>query len=93
MKHWGIRINWEHVALWKRGLMGWFGLMAFALVAGAHLGPRPDEVLFVVCLPAVVLLPYAAFCAALALLRLALELGKHRWVAALRVYGRLMLRQ
>lgn len=88
MRGWAIGINWPHVALWRRGLIGWFGLVGFALVAGAHLGPRADEVLFACTLPLVVIVPYAAGCLLLAALRLALELWKDRGVPTLGVYRR-----
>lgn len=73
MRGWAIGINWTHVALWRRWLMAWFGLVAFALVAGAHLGPRPDEILFAVTLPLLVIVPYAAGCLVLGAVRLFLR--------------------
>ena len=78
MRGWAIGINWTHVALWRRWLLAWFGLVGFALVAGAHLGPRPDEILFAVTLPLLVIVPYAAGCLVLALLRLLLK-HWHDW--------------
>ncbi len=93
MRGWAIGINWTHVALWRRGLIGWFGLVGFALVAGAHLGPRPDEVLVVCLMPLLVIVPYAAGCLLLALLRLSLDLWQHRRVTPLGVYRRFVSRK
>lgn len=71
MRGWRISINRAHVALWRRCLLGWIGFVGFALIAGAHLKPRMDEVLVVFFLPFwLVLLPYAIGCLALALVRL-----------------------
>ncbi len=94
MRGWTIGINWTHVALWRRGLMAWFGLVGFALVAGAHLGPRPDEILFACTLPLLVIVPYAAGCLMLALLRLLLE-HWHDWrrVATLGIHRRFVGRK
>lgn len=74
----GIGIDWDHVRLWRRRLLGWAAFVAFLVVAGWGLGPRPDEVLFVlVVVPLAVLIPYVAGCLGLALLRLWLVGEKH----------------
>ena len=73
----GISIDWDYVRLWRGRLIAWAAFVAFLVAAGWHLGPRPDEVLFVlVVVPLTVLIPYVAVCLALAYLRLWL-VGEH----------------
>lgn len=72
MGSWGIGINWPHVALWRRWLCLWLGFVAFGLVVGWTLKPRPDEILFMLALPALVLVPYAVGCFLVSAIRLGL---------------------
>lgn len=60
---WQLLINPDHVGTWIGLGLWWLCFVAFALVAGWHLGPRPDEVVFVLTLPLwMVLAPYVVFC-------------------------------
>lgn len=72
MGSWGIGINWAHVAVWRRFVYLWLGYVGLGIVAGAHLGPRPDEIAFVLLLPLAVVVPYALVCLGLAALKLRL---------------------
>ena len=56
--------------------LGWVGL-----ILGAHLHPRWDEILFAICLPCVVLIPYTIGTFVLAWIKLWLPL---RWRGLLR---------
>ena len=88
MEEWRIGINWTHVAAWRRGLIGWLLLVGFALLVGPK--ARPDELLFALVLPAVVVVPYVVLCALVAGLRLI------RWqygMTALRILRHLRLRK
>lgn len=66
---WGVSINRPHLALWRRLVVGWLAYVGIGLVLGAHLKPRPDEVVFVLALPVLVIVPYAIGCLAVAGLR------------------------
>lgn len=66
---WGIGINWDHVALWRGWLVHWLIFVGCILVLGWHLGPRSDEVAFVLALPLWILVPYALLCLLLAAVR------------------------
>jgi Sec-independent protein secretion pathway component TatC len=67
---WGITLNQHHVANCKRILIAWLGFVAFGLILGARLGPRPDEIAFMLLLPLPLIALYALGCLALGLLRL-----------------------
>ena len=84
---WGISVNHSHVAACGRYLLAWVAFVAFGVVLGWGLNPRLDEVAFMLALPLVVLLPYAAFCLLLPWLRL-LAVGLQR---ATRFVGRVRL--
>lgn len=86
MRGWGIGINWAHVAVWQRGLVMYAGFVVFCLIAGAHLGPRRDEILFAIVLPAWAIIPYAIISLAGAFLRLWLV----RWKWQRRLIGALV---
>lgn len=86
MRGWGIGINWVHVAVWRRGLAMYAGFVLFCLIAGANLGPRPDEILFAVMLPAWAIIPYAIASLLVAVLRLWLV----RWEWQRRLIGALV---
>lgn len=66
---WGVRLNQDHVRLWRGYLLAWLAFVGFGLVIGAHLKPRPDEVAFMLVLPLAVLVPYASLCFVGAVLR------------------------
>ena len=66
---WRVGVRRTHVALWRRWLGLWLAFVAFGLVAGAHLKPRPDEIAFVLALPLAVVVPYAVGCLGLVALR------------------------
>ena len=67
---WRVSINRQHVRLWRGYAIAWAAFVAFGLVAGWRLGPRPDEVLFVLLAPPLAILTvYAAGCLGLAVLR------------------------
>ena len=55
---WRVTLIRSHVALWARWWAAWLAWVAWALILGAHLHPRWDEILFAICLPCFVLLPY-----------------------------------
>lgn len=59
---WGISINRAHVTLWRRWAIAWAAFVAFGLVIGWRLGPRADEIAFVLALPLAVLVPWGAWC-------------------------------
>lgn len=60
---WSIGLNPDHVRLWITYGLQWLAFVAFALVAGWHLGPRMDEFLVVLTLPLwLVFAPYVVFC-------------------------------
>ena len=67
---WGITLNQHNVANCKRILIAWLGFVAFGLILGARLGPRPDEIAFMLLLPLPLIALYALGCLALGLLRL-----------------------
>ncbi len=66
---WGVEVNRPHVLLWARWGVAWLLYVAVGLVVGWQLKPRPDEITFVLFLPLAVLVPYAAACLILGLLR------------------------
>ena len=55
---WRVTLNRSHVALWARWCVAWLAWVGWALILGAHLHPRWDEILFAISLPCFVLLPY-----------------------------------
>ena len=73
---WRVVINRSHVALWGRWVVAWWAWVGWALILGAHLHPRWDEILFAIFLPCVVLIPYAIATFILAWIKLWLPL---RW--------------
>lgn len=66
---WGISLNKQHIALWRGYLLAWAAFVGFVVLLGWHLKPRADEVAFVLALPLVVLIPYAAGCLVLAVVK------------------------
>jgi hypothetical protein len=65
-------------------LVGWLIFVGFCIVAGAHLKPRPDEILFVTTLPLwLVLAPYTVWCFIVAMLRAYWPVGLHDWLVRL----------
>ena len=81
---WGIRINWGHVAIWRRLAILWLGYVGVGLLVGWKLGPRLDEIAFLLLLPLAPLAAWIALSFLWALLRLWLDRGK----AGLPVVGR-----
>jgi hypothetical protein len=73
-----VGINWKHVAVWQRGLVCYAVFVGVCLVLGAHLKPRPDEIIFALTLPLWAIIPYAAACLILAATRLWLVRGHNR---------------
>ena len=67
---WGIGLNWTHVELWKRLAAYWLAYVAVGLLIGWHLKPRLDELLFVLCIPIVIVVPWAIVSLSLAWLKL-----------------------
>jgi hypothetical protein len=76
---WRVVINRSHVVLWGRWVVAWWAWVGWALILGAHLHPRWDEILFAICLPCVVLIPYTIATFILAWIKLWLPL---RWYRA-----------
>lgn len=66
---WAISLNRAHVSGLKKALGLWLGFVGFGLIAGAALGPRPDEIAFMVMLPLPFIAAYAAYCLGLAILK------------------------
>ena len=66
---WQLQLNHAHVARWRRYVIWWLAYVAAGLLFGWHLGPRPDEVAFVLALPLAVIVPYGLFCLGAAYLR------------------------
>lgn len=65
---WGIALNEEHVALWRRRLYAWWLLMAFGYFTTK--GARFDELLFVsFAVPAAFLAAYAPGCLLIAAIK------------------------
>ena len=65
-----IHLNKPHVERLAQFAVVWCIYLAFCLIAGWSLNPRLDEVIFVATLPLYVLVPYALFCFAAALIKL-----------------------
>ncbi len=59
---WGISINRDHVTLWRRWAVAWVAFVVCGLVFGWRLGPRADEIAFVLALPLAILVPWGAWC-------------------------------
>lgn len=78
---WGITLNQHHVANCKRILIAWLGFVAFGLILGARLGPRPDEIAFMLILPLPLVALYALGCLLLGLLRILWPVRRHHWSA------------
>lgn len=76
---WGISINWGHVAIWRRLAILWCGYVCVGLLLGWGLGPRRDEVVFLLLLPLAPLAAWVAVSFLWALLRLRLDRGKAWW--------------
>lgn len=74
---WGIGLNWTHVTACKRILMAWLGFVVFGLILGAHLQPRPDEIVFMLFVPLPLIALYALGCLALGYLRLLWPIRRH----------------
>jgi hypothetical protein len=55
---WRVTLNRSHVGLWVRWCIVWLAWVGWALILGAHLHPRWDEIVFAISLPCFVLLPY-----------------------------------
>lgn len=64
-----ITVNEPHVVALKRALAGWLAFVGFGLIVGASKNPRPDEILFMITLPLIVIIPYAIWSVAIAALR------------------------
>lgn len=75
-----IKLNHAHILIWKKMLAYWLAFVVFGLIAGWHLKPRPDEVAFMLSLPAIVVIPYGLGCLAVATLRVLWPVGFHRWL-------------
>lgn len=76
---WKISLNTEHIRIWKRMLLYWLAFVVMGLITGWHLKPRPDEILFVLSMPAFIVIPYGLWCFAVAVARLLWPVGFDRW--------------
>lgn len=86
--HWKIRLNTPCIIVWRRLFAGWLAFVGFALLAGAHLNPRPDEIMFAVTLPLWLgALPYALYSLAVVVLRSFGPIRFHRLIR-LPLFGR-----
>lgn len=78
---WKIGLNTPHLIVWRRILIGWLAFVGFAVIAGWHLKPRIDELLFAVTLPIwLVVAPYAAYSLLAVVLRSCWPVGFDRLV-------------
>lgn len=84
---WAISLNPQHVAGLKKALGLWLGFVAFGLVLGAGLGPRPDEIAFMVLLPLPFVAAYATWCFLVACLKLVMACACVRGAARCTVPG------
>jgi hypothetical protein len=73
-----VSLNGPHVVLWGRVIGLWIGYVGFCVLLGWSLHPRVDEIVFAVFLPAIVVLPYIAFCFAVAMLGAWIKGRHHR---------------
>jgi hypothetical protein len=71
---WRVTLNRPHVALWARWYVAWLTWVGWALILGAHLHPRWDEILFAISLPCFLLLPYMIGTFILAYIKLCLPI-------------------
>jgi hypothetical protein len=71
---WRMTLNRSHVALWARWWIAWLAWVGWALMLGAHLHPRWDEILFAISLPCFVLIPYVIGTFVLACIKLFLPI-------------------
>lgn len=78
-----IGLNKTQVATCRRLLILWGGFVAFGLILGASLKPRPDEIAFMVLLPLPAIILYAVISLIAATLRVLLwpqrRQNWHRW--------------
>lgn len=65
MASWKITLNEPHIRRVGRCLLLYAIYFVYGLVAGWHLKPRSDEIIFMVTLPLWVLLPYTVGCLAI----------------------------
>jgi hypothetical protein len=83
-----IEFNVDHVRVVLRLFWRWVWFVALALILGWHLGPRVDEVLFVLfVVPALALAAYIAFCFAVAATKSLWPLATASWRRSLRGIG------
>lgn len=73
-----VLLNMAHVALWQRYAMYWLAYVAMAVVVGWSLGPKLEDVVFVTTLPLWGLIPYVAWCYAVAHLKMAVAVWRLR---------------
>jgi len=78
-----IKLNWPHIRKWSEALYGFAVLYVGALIFGWHLGPRADELIFCASLPLFVIIPYAALCLVVVLVK-SLAIGLQSRVRARR---------
>jgi hypothetical protein len=64
-----VSLNYSHMLVWRRYLVGWAAFVAFGIVAGWHLHPRLDEVVFMIALPLWIIVPYAVISLVAAMVR------------------------
>ena len=64
-----IIINKPHIKVWLNFLVWWAVYVLIAIVVGWRLSPRVDEIVFAVCIPLIVVIPYAIFCLLIAAVR------------------------
>ncbi len=53
---WQLGLNRPHLYLWRRWLIQWLVFVALLVLLGWSRGPRPDEVLWVLLVPPLVVL-------------------------------------
>lgn len=77
---WKLKLDRQHLLLWCRFAIYWLCYVIAGLIAGWHLKPRMDEVIFVLLLPVLIVATYAAACFVAAALKVWLwPIGRHRW--------------
>lgn len=90
-----IKLNWTHVRLWRGYFLGWLAFVAFGVVIGWRLNPRSDEIAFMLAIPFLVVVPYAALCLLIAVAKSSLAIWREnrRWSALVRQQPRKRVRR
>lgn len=83
-----IGLNHPHLARWGYWAVSYAAFVGFALVAGWHLKPRWDEIVFAITLPLYVLIPWIIISLIGAWIKTLRPKWLHHWPLR-RLFGRL----